>query len=168
MKPVILLLGLLLAGLAGTAQPDKEVATLTYRNFKEVPAFPLLDLEGKKFSSGSVRPKGKTLVVVYFSPTCSHCIEFTEQLTSKLKSFKNSQFLYVSAYPLEEIKTFAITRGFHKMPNFRVGQDAAFNMGRFYELKEIPGVFVYNKEGQLVKSFDSKLKMEDLIAAANQ
>lgn len=168
MKHVVLLLSLLVAALASPAQSEQGAATLTYRNFNEVPAFPLLDLEGKKFSSGSVRPKGKTLVVVYFSPTCSHCIEFTEQLTSQLKSFRNTQFLYVSAYPLEEIKTFAITRGFHKMSNFRVGQDPEFNMGRFYELKEIPGVFVYSKEGKLTRSFDSKLKMEDLVAAANQ
>jgi thiol-disulfide isomerase/thioredoxin len=167
MKYLLLFTLLVSTGIDTMAQDGKGAATITYKNYKEVPAFNLLDLNGNKFSSGSVQQKGKSLVVVYFSPLCGHCLEFTENLTSNLKKFKQVQFLFVSAYPLDDIKTFAITRGLHKMPQFRVGQDPDFNMGRFYELKEIPAIFVYSKNGKFKKSFDSKVKIENLIAEAN-
>jgi thiol-disulfide isomerase/thioredoxin len=167
MKHLVLFSLLVFTVVAGHAQNAKDANTITYKTYKEVPACSLLDLNGNKFASGSVQQKGKSLVVVYFSPLCGHCLEFTENLTSNLKKFKQVQFLFVSAYPLEDIKTFAITRGFQKMPQFKVGQDPDFNLGRFYELKEIPAIFVYSKSGKFKKSFDAKLKMEDLIAEAN-
>lgn len=167
MKYLLLFTLLVSTGLRTMAQDGKGASTITYKNYKEVPAFNLLDLNEKKFSSGSVQQKGKSLVVVYFSPMCGHCLEFTENLTYNLKKFKQVQFLFVSAYPMDDIKTFAITRGLHKMPQFKVGQDPDFNMGRFYELKEIPAIFVYSKSGKFKKSFDSKVKIEDLIAEAN-
>ncbi|HSR38718.1 MAG TPA: TlpA disulfide reductase family protein [Phnomibacter sp.] len=167
MKYLILLVMLGGVNLLAKAQDEKGVTSITYKNYKEVPAFNLLDLNEKKFSSGSVQQKGKSLVVVYFSPMCGHCLEFTENLTSQLKKFKQVQFLFVSAYPMNDIKTFAITRGLNKMPQFKIGQDPDFNMGRFYELKEIPAIFVYSKNGRFKKSFDSKVKIEDLIAEAN-
>ncbi len=167
MKYLLLFSLVLSPGIWASAQDSKDAATITYKNYKEVPAYNLLDLNEKKFSSGSVQQKGKSLVVVYFSPLCSHCLEFTENLTSNLKKFKQVQFLFVSAYPLDDIKTFAITRGLNKMPQFKIGQDPDFNMGRFYELKEIPSIFVYSKSGKFKKAFNAKLKMEDLIEAAN-
>lgn len=167
MKYLLLFTLMISAGYLAKAQEEKGAATITYKNYKDVPAYNLLDMDGKKFSSGSVQQKGKSLVVVYFSPMCGHCLEFTENLTSNLKKFKKVQFLFVSAYPLNDIKTFVITRGLNKMPQFKVGQDPDFNMGRFYELKEIPAIFVYSKNGKLKKSFDSKVKMEDLVAEAN-
>jgi hypothetical protein len=54
------------------------------------------------------------------------------------------------------------------MPQFTIGMDPQFLLGGFYELKEIPSIFVYGKNGKLKKSFDSKVKMEDLIASANE
>lgn len=164
MKYLILCLGLL-CGAAGMAQPK---LTTTVKTQQTIPAVQLVSWNKQPFFSNKVQSAGKTLVLVYFSPTCSHCLEFTENLTGKLKQFKNVQFLFVSAYSVEEIKTFAITRGLTKMPNFTVGQDPEFKLGGFYELKEIPSIFVYGKNGKLKKSFDSKVKMEDLIASANE
>lgn len=147
------------------AQPV-NAATHTLR--QTIPAVKLIDWSNQPFFSNKVQVPGKNLVLVYFSPTCGHCLEFTENLTGKLKQFKNVQFLFVSAYSIEEIKTFAITRGLTKMPNFKIGQDPEFKLGTFYGLKEIPSIFVYGKNGKLKKSFDSKVKMDELIEAANQ
>lgn len=158
-----LLLGL--CSLSGMAQPGK---TATYKTQQTVLPVQLIDINKQPFFSNKVQVPGKTLVLVYFSPTCSHCLDFTENLTAKLKQFKNVQFLFVSAYSVEEIKTFAITRGLTKMPNFKVGQDPEFKLGTFYELKEIPSIFVYGKNGKLKKTFDSKVKIEDLIVSANE
>lgn len=164
MKYLILCLGLL-CGVAGMAQPK---LTTTAKTQQTIPAVQLTNLSNQSFAANKVQAPGKTLALVYFSPTCSHCIEFTESLTGKLKQFKNVQFLFVSAYPLAEVKTFATSKGLTKMPQFTIGMDPQFLLGGFYELKEIPSIFVYGKNGKLKKSFDSKVKMEDLIASANE
>lgn len=165
MKTLFTSLLLFMAASPVWAQTGK---TASYKTQQTIPAVQLIDWSKQPFFSNKVQQPGKTLVLVYFSPTCSHCLDFTENLTGKLKQFKNVQFLFVSAYSVEEIKTFAITRGLTKMPNFKVGQDPEFKLGGFYELKEIPSIFVYGKNGKLKKTFDSKVKMEDLIVSANE
>jgi thioredoxin-related protein len=148
-------------GLPATAQNS----SLTVRTSTALPSVSLLGLDGQHFLSTSVQPKGKVLVVVYFSPTCSHCIHFTEELTGRLKDFQKVQFLYVSAYPITDIKNFAAVRGMLKMKNFRLANDPEFKLGSFYDLKEIPGIFVYGPNGKLRRAFDSKVKMDELVAA---
>lgn len=165
MKIVLTFLLACMAGTAAWAQPGK---TATYKTQQTIPAVQLTDISKQAFFANKVQTPGKTLVLVYFSPTCSHCIDFTDNLTGKLKQFKNVQFLFVSAYSLPEIQTFATNKGLTKMPQFKLAQDPEFKLGGFYELKEIPSVFVYGKNGKLKKSFDSKVKMEDLIASANE
>ncbi len=149
----------------GSAQTNGS--TLTYRNYTSIPAFPLQGLDGKKFSSVSAVQKGKVFVVVYFSPFCSHCQHFTDEITGHYNDFKQVQFLYVSAYPLEDIRTFANDRGLSKMKNFTLGFDPDFNMGKFYELKEIPGIFVYGKDGKLKKNYSSSIGVDELKEAVD-
>lgn len=164
MKKLLSLLVILVVAASG--QPaNAQSSTPTVRTFTAVPSVSLLGLDGQNFLSTSVQPKGKVLVVVYFSPTCSHCIHFTEELTGRLKDFQQVQFLYVSAYPVTDIKNFAAVRGMLKMKNFRLANDPEFKLGSFYELKEIPGIFVYGPNGKLRRSFDSKVKMDELVAS---
>lgn len=152
---------------AAMAQPATKDAP-TFETYKKIPAYSLQDLSGGSFMANAVQQKNKTLVVVYFSPTCSHCISFTENLTASLKRFSRQvQFLFVSAYPVADIRSFAATQGLLKMPNFKMAFDADFALGRFYLLKEIPAIFVYNPQGKLARHFDSHVVMNDLIAATN-
>lgn len=131
-----------------------------------MPAYALQKITGGSFLANSVQKKGSPLVVVYFSPTCSHCIAFTQTLTANLKKFSPTvQFLYVSAYPAADIKSFAATQGLLKIPRFTLGHDSSFQLGQFYQLKELPAVFVYNNEGTLIDYFDAKVKVDDIIEA---
>lgn len=166
MKNYLIILFFLFTGSTTIAQVAN--GGITYKNFTSLPAYTLLDLNSKPFMTTSVPQKGKSLVVVYFSPSCSHCQEFTSALTAQLKDFKNVQFLFVSAYPITEITSFANERGLQKMSNFKMSQDPEFKLGTFFELKEIPSVFVYGSNGKLKSNFDSKVKIEELKLAANE
>jgi thioredoxin-like negative regulator of GroEL len=154
---------LLLATLLGPL--DAQEGPITVKNFKSYPSYPLFGLDSLKMNSVSAREKGKPVVIVYFSPTCHHCQAFTEEITSHLKEFKGVRFLMVSAYPLQEIRTFASAYGLVKLPQFMLGWDPQFNMGAFFGLKELPGVFVYGKDGQLAAAFEGTVPMDKLQAA---
>lgn len=166
MKQIILLLFVSMTVFSAKSQVAN--GTITYKNYTSLPAYSLLDMSSKPFLTTSVPQKGKSLVVVYFSPSCSHCQEFTSALTAQLKDFKNVQFLFVSAYPIPDITKFANERGLQKMANFKMANDPDFKLGTFFELKEIPSVFVYGSNGKLKRNFDSKVKIDELKQAANE
>ncbi len=166
MKHSLILLYILITGLVSGAQVAS--GNITYKNYPSWPAFSLLDLNSKPFLTTSVPQKGKSLAVVYFSPSCSHCQEFTSLLTAQMKDFEKVQFLFVSAYPIPDIATFANQKGLLKMSNFKMAHDPEFKLGTFFELKELPSVFVYSSSGKLKRSFDSKVKIEALKLAANE
>jgi thiol-disulfide isomerase/thioredoxin len=151
----------LLISLGGLAQTKKA----SFKTTKTLPSFTLTDISNKTFSTKAAQVKGKPLVVIYFSPYCAHCVAFTEELTGDLKSFKGVQFLMASAFSTDDIRTFVVTRGLNKLPSFKVGSDPAFQMGDFYEIREVPGIFVYNSQGKLTHSFSKQIKLEQLKAA---
>ncbi|HMP93796.1 MAG TPA: redoxin domain-containing protein [Phnomibacter sp.] len=159
-----LLLGLLLALFLRPASAQQQPEAFNVKTYNGYPAFPLFTLDSVKTSSTALRQAKKATVIVYFSPTCSHCQHFTEALSGRLKELKNIHILMVSGYDLAEIRQFNSTYGVSRLPNFSLAYDPGFNMGRFFVMKELPGVFVYNKEGQLVKLFEGAPPVDKLMA----
>ena len=138
---------------------------ISFRSLPDFPAFKLIDSEGKVFTSTQVQKRKRPTVVVYFSPTCHHCQSQTLDITSNMKLFKDVQFLFVTSYPEADTKTFLSEFALEKFSNIRFGYDTAFAMGRFFELKSLPGVFIYNEEGKFVKAFETNIKPETLKEA---
>jgi peroxiredoxin len=147
------------------AQDSLKPTAVNYKTIPSFPAFPLLKTDSSKFNSVSVYQKGESAVVIYFSPTCSHCQHQAEEITGRIKDFKNVQILMVSSYSLEEIRQFVDAYGLDHFKNITVGHDPGFNMGAFFELKSLPGIFVYDKKGKLKKHFETNVKANDLLEA---
>lgn len=137
-------------------------AQVSYKTLPEFPAFKLKSSGEKIFTSTEVQRKNKPTVVVYFSPTCHHCQTQALDITGNIKLFKDVQFLFVTSYPEADTKPFLDEYAIEKFPNIRFGYDTAFAMGKFYMLKSLPGIFIYNKEGVFVRDFDTNVKPEIL------
>jgi peroxiredoxin len=155
----------LLPALQTFSQDSTRQEPFTYKSYASIPAFPLLALDSSKFSSISVVNKKESLIIMYFSPTCSHCQHQAEEMTSHMKELKNVKILMVSAYPLEEMRQFNNDYGLTHFSNIKLGNDPEFSMGRFFDLKSLPGIFIYGKDGKLKKWFETNVKIEDLVAA---
>lgn len=164
-KWIFLLPVFLLLLLQVTAQDSTKINTLNYKTLPAFPAFPLLKTDSSKFNSVSIYQKGEPALVIYFSPTCSHCQHQAEEITARMKDFKNYPILMVSSYSMEEIKQFADSYGLGHFKNITVAQDPGFNMGTFFELKSLPGIFVYDKKGKLKTHFETNVVADDLIKA---
>lgn len=146
-------------------QDSTKTAPLTYKTYTQVPAFNLYALDSSKFSSISVVEKKEPLIIMYFSPTCSHCQHQAEEFTSHMKELKDIKILMVSSYSLTEIRQFATDYGVNHFSNIKLGYDPEFSMGRFYDLRSLPGIFVYNKSGRLVKNFETNTTVAEILAA---
>eukprot|EP01035_Chromulina_nebulosa_P057555 gene57555-78856_t len=129
---------LLLAAIQVGAQEAKKGNVVTYKTYTSFPAFQLLNLDSTKFNSISLMTKKEPSVVMYFSPTCSHCQHQAEEITSHIKDLKNVKILMVSAYPLTEIRQFAETYAIDKFPNITLAFDPNSSLVSFYEIKSLP------------------------------
>lgn len=140
-------------------------APITFRNYTAFPAYPLLALDSSKINSVSVARKKAPVVIMYFSPTCGHCQHQAEEITSHMKTFKDVQFLMVSSYSIPELRQFVKDYGIARFGNIAVASDPTFSMGQFFDLKSLPGIFVYNRQGQYQAHFDTNVAA-DLLAKA--
>jgi peroxiredoxin len=149
------------------SQDSTKKAAITFKTYTSFPAFPLMALDSTKFNSISVPVKNQPLVVVYFSPTCSHCQHQAEEITSHMSDFKNVKFLMVSSYSIPEIKEFAATYAISHFQNITLAQDPNFAMGQFFELRSLPGIYVYDKKGLFKKQFETNVLADVLWNAIN-
>lgn len=102
---------------------------------------------------------------MYFSPTCGHCQQKTEELTGHIKDFSDVQILMVSAYALSDIKTFANGFGLFKFSNIKLAYDPDFKLGSFYKLTSLPGLYLYDKNGLFIQKFDPNATVSEMIEA---
>ena len=140
-------------------------AQVTFRTLTEFPAFKLKDAQGEIFTTTKVLKKDKPTVIIYFSPTCKHCQHQTEDITGNIKVFKDVQFLMVTSYPPEDYKSFLDTYAIERFSNITFGYDPDFKLGGFLDLETLPGVFVYDKNGQLKNYHTTNLKPQKLYSA---
>ena len=166
MKNWLPLVGLfLVTAFTATAQDSAKTAGITYKTIHNFPGFAILKTDSSRTNSASAFHKGTPTVIIYFSPTCSHCQHQAEEITGNMKNFKNVAFLFVSSYSMEDIKQFVATYALDHFSNIMVAQDPGFNMGSFFELRSLPGIFVYDKKGQLKTHFETNVLSGELLAA---
>jgi len=140
-------------------------APITYKNYKYLPAYKLRALDSTEILSTVVLHKKHESLIIYFSPTCSHCQHQAEEITSHIKDLQDVNILMVSSYPLSEIRTFAETYAINKFPNITLAYDPTYSLGHFFEISSLPGIYIYDKKGEFKKNFATNQKIETLLAA---
>ncbi len=138
---------------------------INFKTYNTFPAYKLVNSNGETFTSSSIQKANLPTVVVYFSPTCSHCQQQAEDITSNMSQFKDVQFLFVTSYPQSDTKPFLDQYAIEKFKSITFGYDSTFAMGRFYLLESLPGIFIYNKKGELKTFFNTNIKPANLYAA---
>ena len=109
--------------------------------------------------------KKKPTVIIIFSPTCGHCQHQAEEITSHIKELRDVTFIFSTLYPVPDMRQFISSYGLDKFSNITVGHDKNYMLNTFYKLKSLPGVFIYNKKGKLVVSYETNVKAETIVKA---
>lgn len=166
-KLVTFLLPLLLASAASFAQrppkPQPPRDSLPYQKYPTLPAFNiLLQDSATVFNTYNIKP-GKPTVLVFFSPDCDHCQQFTKALTGKMDSLKNVQFYLFTPLNLTQLRPFAKELNLDSYKNITVGKDYEYFFPRFYGTSYVPYVAVYDQKKMFVKMWEGKVKIEDLM-----
>lgn len=165
-KTLLLIIGVGLNIVIANAQKTDSVPR--YKQFPFVPSFKLMKTDSSIFVMKDVVPQKSAAVVVVFSPLCSHCQHQAQEITSHMKDLSDVTFLFATTYPLSDIQTFINDYGLDRFPNIHIGQDRGAYLGAYYQIKGIPGVYVYNKKGNLTAAYSTNVKAETLVKALSK
>ena len=88
MKRLIVATIVSLMSIAGFAQEKEEEQQVPYLKYPVLPTFDILDLDSNKTFSTYDIPKGRPIILIFFSPDCSHCIELGKEIVAHKDDFK--------------------------------------------------------------------------------
>ena len=157
---LILLLAVKLAS-AQTLPPDSPA----YKRFPTVPPFTLLQVDSTNLTKDHL--KRQATIIMYFSPDCDHCKHQWSDMEKRMKDLKKYQIVMVTYQPFEEMVAFYKTQKIASYSNIKLGRDTKFFLPPFYKIQSLPFQALYDKNGNLVTTFQGNVKIDKLLAAFN-
>lgn len=140
-----------------------------YSQSAKVPPFQMTLHDGKPFKAQNL-PPGKHIIIVYFSPECEDCHEFTTAMLEHINDFQNSSIAMITYMPVDKVKPYVAENKLDKYPNIYVGTEGnSLYVANYYNITKFPFVALYDKNGNLIKKYTSKeINLEDLINRLKQ
>ncbi len=159
MKKLIGFIAFICFPFIGIAQID---STLLYLRFPNVPPFSIINVaDSSKFTKENLAKKKATLIII-FSPDCDHCQYETKELTKHIALFKKAQIILASPKGYTEVKKFYEDYNISQHPNIIMGTDPSYFFGTFFKVRSFPSIFLYDKKGKFVKSFDGNTSVQQI------
>jgi len=140
-KVLIVLLSLIIYS-AGFSQQKKTA----------IAPFKITLVDGKTYTANQLK-KNTPIVLIYFSPDCDHCKNFTAELLKHKSELKDKQIVMVTYLPVSEIKPFDSLYHISSMPNFKIGTEGyTFIVRKYYNVQRFPFIVLYDKQMKLIKT----------------
>src|SRR5579875_1201339 len=103
----------------GLAQADTTQPP--YKRFPTLPPVQLLLSDSTTMYTKANFPKKKPVLLILFSPDCSHCQHETEEMIKHKDELKNIQIVMATLESLENMRAFIDKYQLAQMPNVVVG-----------------------------------------------
>jgi len=165
MKKIALFLSLFVAGSAAFSQSKKgtDNDSAPYLKVPYTPPFKILLTDSTWFAKEDL-PKHTPVVVMYFSPDCSHCQMEVKEIVDSMQYFEKAFFVLASYKKMPDIVEFSDKYKLNEVKNMKVGRDTAYFLPTFYRVKFTPFIGVYDEDGKLLQTFPQGAKIEELKA----
>ncbi len=160
----LLLFSLLATGfLAASAQNIDNSNLPPYKRFPGFPPVKLLKLDSTNYFSKEDLPKNRPVLLMIFNPECEHCKHETEQLIANIDKFRKIQVVMATTMPFEMMRDFVSHYGLDKYKNITVGQDTHFFLPPFFKISSLPFLAFYDKDKQLLSTFEGSLPIDKVL-----
>jgi thioredoxin-related protein len=134
--------------------------------FKRFPTLPpiqlLLSDSTTKYTKEDI-PKKKQVLLMLFSPDCSHCQHTAEELVKFKNQTTDFHIIMATLSPIWQMNDFVEKYRLSDLKNVVVGKDIYFFMPSFYSIKNLPFMAFYNKKGNLMSVFEGSMSIEKVI-----
>lgn len=131
---------------------------------KTIAPFKITLVDGKPYNYTQIK-KNMPIALIYFSPTCDHCKDFTAELLKQEKKWQGKQMIFITYEPVAEMKRFDDEFHLSGKKNIVIGTEGyAFIVRKYYGIERFPYIALYNKEGNHVKTLSPVAKPADLVS----
>jgi len=133
-------------------------------SIQNIPNYRILDADSVYRTPANLK-KNQPVMIVYFSPDCSHCQHLMNEIKGQIKNFSKMQIIMVSAVDYRMIKGFYKDFGIAAYPNITVGTEGStYKVLQYYNVKTTPYIAIYNRQHKLLKAYEKAPKIEELAA----
>ena len=147
--------------MAGYAQVDS--ITPPFKKFPSLPPVQMLLGDSTTMYTKKDVPIDKPVLVMIFSPDCSHCQHETEEILAHKQQLKDIHILMITFHPLWQMNEFVERYKLKEQPNIIVGKDIYLLLPGFYSLHNLPYHALYDKKRELLKVFEGSMDIEKII-----
>ena len=149
-------------GFCSFAQAD-DTSIPPYKRFPTLPPIQLLLSDSTTMFTKEDFAKKKPVLLILFSPECSHCQHETEELVKYKDDLKDIQIVMATLHPLTDMKAFIEHYKLKDLPNVIVGKDIYYLMPSFYNIHNLPYMAMYNKKGELIGGYEGSLSISKVL-----
>ena len=162
MKKIFFFFCLVMAAGCSNAQTESQKA---YTPPLTIPPYHILTTDSVYVTPANLK-KNKPVMIIYFSPDCSHCQHMMHEMQPMMSSFKNVQVVMITfVMQLKAIQTFYRDFDLKKYPNFTVGTEGyTYVVQKYYRVATTPYIALYDKNGKMVKYYEKAPEVKDLAA----
>ncbi len=168
MKKLLLVIALIVTANLGRGQ-ETNGAPLAPN--PPIPQYRILTTDSAWATPADLK-KNVPVVIIYFSPDCSHCQHMMYELKPKLKELKDVQVVMITwtkDYDIRSIRTFKRDFGLTGQNNFTIGTEGyTMKVQNYYHISSTPFIAMYNSRHMFVESFDKVPKTEDILAGVKK
>lgn len=157
----VFLFCLLMISLAGFTQEDAQLPP--FRRFPTLPPIQLLlGDSATKYTKENI-PRKKAVLLMLFSPDCSHCQQFAEEMSEKKEAVKDIHIVMATLHSIAQMNEFVEKYGLKQLNNVVVGRDIYFFIPTFFSVKNLPYLAFYNRKGNLILGFEGSMTLERIL-----
>jgi thiol-disulfide isomerase/thioredoxin len=157
---------LCLASTLAFAQVDST--TPAYKKYPTLPPLQLLLGDSTTKYTKENLPKKKPVLIMVFSPECSHCQRTAEELVQLKDEWKDIQIVMATMHPLYQMNAFMEQYKLNTFPNVVAGKDIYYLLQGFYNLHSLPYLGFYDKKGNLITGFEGSMSVKKIIETFKQ
>jgi len=120
--------------------------------------------DGKIFRAQDL-PLGKNIIIVYFSPECEECHEFTNAMKERIEDLQDASIAMITYMPVEKVRPYVAENRLYIYPNIYIGTEGnSLFVANYFSISLFPFVALFDIKGTLVKKYTSKeVNIDDLI-----
>ena len=162
MKKWILSLLIVGSSMAACAQVA-GTATAPYKRYPTLPPLQILLGDSTTKYTKDDLPRRKPVLLMLFSPDCSHCQHTAEELLKYKEEIKDIHIVMATLQSISQMNAFVEKYKLKELPNVVVGRDVYFLMPSFYNIKNLPYLAFYNKKGDLIRGFEGSMSIPNIL-----
>jgi thioredoxin-related protein len=152
---------LILLSYISFAQTD--TALPPFKRFPNLPPIQLLLGDSTTKYTKEDIPKKKPVLLMLFSPDCSHCQHTAEEMVQRKDELKNIHIIMATLHSIKEMNVFVEKYGLKQLPDVTIGKDIYFILPSFYGVKNLPYLAFYDKKGKLIMGFEGSMSLNKIL-----